>query len=266
MKKLQIIIIAFLISLSICAFATMQVKADTQYQVSFSQAGISSDAGSNTVLTLGGLTYNYTDLPTNLWVDNGTTFSWSSSVAGVAGEQFIYTGDSGLTSPITSSGTDAATYGTQYHVTFDASSNIKGGSSAIIVTVNGVSKAATSLPYSVWVDSGSSVTYNFASPVASSSASTTQYRWGTTSGLDTAQADTLTVTGAGTVTGNYVTQYDLQFAQSGLDGSAQGGIVSVTVGANPSVNLVQNQFPYRLWLRGPRHDFNIHFHLYSRQL
>ena len=133
---------------------------------------------------------------------------------------------------------------TQYQVTFDASSNVKGDSSATIVTVNGVSETATSLPYSVWVDSGSSVTYNFASPVASSSATNTQYRWGTTSGLDTAQSDILTVTGAGTVTGNYVTQYDLQFAQSGLDSSAQGDIVSVTVGANPTVNLVQNQFPY----------------------
>jgi len=223
----------------------MQVKAEPQYQVSFIQTGISSDAGTNTVLTVGEETYAWNTLPTNLWVDNGTTFTWSSTVVGNSGEQFALSrDDGGLTSPITASGKDTATYTTQYHVTFDASSNVKGDSSATIVTVNGVSETATSLPYSVWVDSGSSVTYNFASSVASSSATNTRYRWGTTSGLDTSQSDILTVTVAGTVTGNYVTQYDLQFAQSGLDSSAQGTVVSVTVGTNPEVNLVQNQFPY----------------------
>src|SRR5208283_127958 len=140
--------------------------------------------------------------------------------------------------------TATANWETQYQVTFDASSNVKGDSSATIVTVNAVPEPATSLPYSVWVDSGSSVSYSFAGLVASSSASTTQYRWGTTSGIDTAQSYILAVTGAGTVTGNYVTQYDLQFAVSGLDSSAQGTVVSVTVGANPAVNLVQSQFPY----------------------
>ena len=114
------------------------------------------------------------------------------------------------------------------------------------MTVNGVPETATSLPYSVWVDSGSSVTYSFASPVTSSSVSTTQYRWGTSSGLDAAQSDILTVTGTGTVIGNYVTQYDLQFAQSGLDSSAQGTVVSVTVGVSPPVNLFKASSPMTL--------------------
>ena len=104
----------------------------------------SSEAGSNTVLTVGEETYAWNTLPTNLWVDNGTTFTWSSTVAGNSGEQFALTSDDGgLTSPITASGTESATYTTQYQVTFDASSNVKGDSSATIVTVNGVSETAT---------------------------------------------------------------------------------------------------------------------------
>jgi uncharacterized repeat protein (TIGR02543 family) len=178
----------------------------------------------------------------------------TGTVSGGAGTQYVFTGWSGDASgsafsssnAITMNGPKTATanWETQYQVTFDASSNVKGDSSATIVTVNGVPETATSLPCSVWVDSGSSVSYSFAGLVSGSSASTTQYRWGTTSGIDTAQSDILAVTGAGTVTGDYVTQYDLQFAVSGLDSSAQGTVVSVTVGANPAVNFIQSQFPY----------------------
>ena len=198
--------------------------------------------------------------PASGWYDAGSTVTLSATAPSAgSGEQYVWNGWTGVGtgsytgtdnpttgSEVTMNGpiTEAASWTHQYQVTFDASSNVKGDSSATIVTVNGVPETATSLPYSVWVDSGSSVSYSFAGLVASSSASTTQYRWGTTSGIDTAQSDILAVTGAGTVTGNYVTQYDLQFAVSGLDSSAQGTVVSVTVGANPAVNLVQSQFPY----------------------
>ncbi len=178
----------------------------------------------------------------------------TGTVSGGADTQYVFTGWSGDASGSTFSSSNAITmngpktatanWETQYQVTFDASSNVKGDSSATIVTVNGIPETATSLPYSMWVDSGSSVSYSFVGLVSGSSASATQYRWGTTSGIDTAQSDILAVTGAGTVTGNYVTQYDLQFAVSGLDSSAQGTVVSVTVGANPAANLIQSQFPY----------------------
>jgi cell division septation protein DedD len=117
----------------------------TQYQVSFSQTGISSDAGTSTVLTVGSTNYTYDALPTNIWVDSGTTFSWASTVAGTTGEQFVYTADSGLTSPIGASGIDTATYETQYLVTYVASGN------ANQVTV----------PSNEWVISGDSATGTF---------------------------------------------------------------------------------------------------------
>ena len=117
----------------------------TQYQVSFSQTGISSDAGTSRVLTVGLTSYTYDALPTNIWVDSGTTYSWTSTVAGSTGEQFVYTDDSGLTSPIGAAGTDTATYETQYLVTYVASGN------ANPVTV----------PSNEWVISGDSATGTF---------------------------------------------------------------------------------------------------------
>ena len=49
MKKLQILIIAFLIALSICTLANFQVKAQTQYLVTFSSSGLGGDATGNLV-------------------------------------------------------------------------------------------------------------------------------------------------------------------------------------------------------------------------
>ncbi len=90
----------------------------TQYKVTFTQTGISGSAGSNTVLTVGATNYAYNTLPSNVYVDNGTTFSWISTVSGGTGIQFALTGSSGLASPIVASGTATATYQIQYQVTF----------------------------------------------------------------------------------------------------------------------------------------------------
>jgi len=54
----------------------------------------------------------------------------------------------------------------------------------------------------------------------------------------------LTITAPTLITGAYQTLYDLQFAQSGLDISAQGTIVTVTVGANSPVNIAFTSLPY----------------------
>ena len=88
-------------------------------------------------------------------------------------------------------------------------SGLTSDASGTVVTINSVSYAESALPVSLWVDSGNSVAYSFAGTVASSgSPSNTQYLWDSTSGLDTLETNpSLTVSGAGTVTGNYVTRY-----------------------------------------------------------
>src|SRR5271157_5175695 len=219
----------------ITASGTDAATYGTQYLVTFTQTGITSDAGSNTVLTLGGSNYAYDALPAGVWVDSGTSFSWASDVAGATGERFVYTGDSGLVSPITASGTDAATYGTQYLVTFTQTGITSDAGSNTVLTLGGSNYAYDALPAGVWVDSGTS--FSWASDVAGATGERFHFT-GDDSGLVSP------IVASGTDAATYKIQYDLKFAESGLDGTAEGTIVSVTVGSSPAVNVVQNDFPY----------------------
>ena len=58
----------------ISAAGTYSATYKTQYQVTFSQSGVDSSAGSNTVLTVGSTPYAYNALPGGAYVDSGTTF------------------------------------------------------------------------------------------------------------------------------------------------------------------------------------------------
>ena len=82
----------------------------TQWEVTFIATGLDIDAGSNIVLTVGSNNYVWDTLPSNLWVDENTVFSWTDPVSGGASKQFVKTGESGITSPITASGTASAAY------------------------------------------------------------------------------------------------------------------------------------------------------------
>jgi len=195
-----------------------------QYLVTFSQTGIDSSAGTNIVLTVGTTDYAYDALPSGIYVDAGTTFSWASTVGGGAGKQFVKTGESG-SSPISAGGTYSATYKTQHYL-----------------TVASVHDSPTLT--SGWYDAGSQ-TVSVTSPVDESG---TRYRctgW-TGTGSVPASGSTNTVTftlgAASSITWNWVAQYNLKFAQSGLDSTAQGTVVSVTIGANPAVNVVYTDF------------------------
>ncbi len=193
----------------------------TQYQVSFTQTGLTSDAGSNTVLTLGTSNYAYNDLPNSVWVDSGTTFSWSSPVAGVTGEQFTYATDSGLTSPITAPGTDTATYNTQYLVTFAASPS---GSGSTSPTNTNVWENAGSLPITATPNTG----YTFASWSSNTESIT----------FDNANSASATATigGTGTITATFaINNYDVT-VNVGADGSSN--LASQTVNWNTQLNFV----------------------------
>jgi hypothetical protein len=152
---------------------TQVVSIYNEYQVTFSQTGVNSGAGSNTVLAVGSTNYAYNALPSNLWVNSGTNFSWVSIISGGSGTQFVLTGSSG-SSPILAAGTYSATYKTQYLFIF-SSSGLSGDATGNLVTfsVSGGSYSGPSSPVSVaggsiWVDSGASISYSFAGPVTSS--------------------------------------------------------------------------------------------------
>ncbi len=106
--------------ITVSAANTVSESYVAQWQVSFSQTGVTSSAGSNTVLTVGASNYAYNALPSSVYVDSGTTFSWMSTVSSGSGTQFALAGSSG-SSPISAAGTYSATYKTQYQLTFSSS-------------------------------------------------------------------------------------------------------------------------------------------------
>ncbi len=252
----------------------------TQYLVTFAQTGLNlADAsGSLVSFTVSGGSYSGATSPIgvaggSILVDSGASVSYSFAnpvTSTNSGEQYKLSGvtDPNFvdTTPVTGASTVTGNYVTQYQVTFDASSNVKGDSSATIVTVNSAPYAESALPISLWVDSGSSVIYSFASPVTSTASPTdTRYRWDSTSGLDTLQSDTLTVSGAGTIIGNYKTQYYQTVTSSPATGSGYITVDGVaqatpyqawwdsgsshTIAANSPVTLVsgKSQYIYSSW-------------------
>ena len=213
----------------------------TQYSVIFNQTGLSADA-TGTIVTVNGNPENYTQLPFTFWADSGgsVNYSYSSIVSSsVSGKQFRLSSVTGPSSPITVSGcmTVTGNYVTQYQVTF-AQTGLDSSANGTVVTVNGSAKVYTSLPYTLWVDSGSSVTYSYSSTVSSSTGGK-QFRLNTVSG----HSSPFIVSGPMTVTGNYIAQYSVTFAQTGLDSTASGTIV--TVNGNPQI---LSTLPYTFWV------------------
>jgi parallel beta-helix repeat protein len=74
-----------------------------------------------------------------------------------------------------------------------------------VVVIDGSNYNVSGLPASCWYDNGTTHSFAFQSPLPVSSGAKLYY-WNSTSGLSTSQLDSITVTGLGSVTGNYVTQ------------------------------------------------------------
>ena len=211
-----------------------------QYAIVFNHTGLSSDA-TGTIVTANGNPEAYTQLPFTLWVDSGSsvTYSYGSIVtSSTGGKQFRLSGVTGPSSPVTVTGpaTIAGNYVIQYQITF-AQTGLDSSASGTVVTVNGNAKVYTQIPYALWVDSGSSVTYSYGS-VVSSSTTGKQFRVNTATG----PSSPIITTGPTMVTGNYIVQYLVTFAQTGLESTASGTIV--TVNGSPKIFSV---LPYTSW-------------------
>ena len=158
-------------------------------------------------------------------------------------EQFVFASYSPSASvTMTADKTITLNYTHQYKVTFDASANVLVDGTGTIVTVGGSAKTSGDLPFTTgWITSGDPVTYAYASPVAVDAGK--QYVWASTSGLDqTLQGNTFNVTAAGTVTGNYNAQYKVTFAQTGLDSTATGTVVSGNISSPFTIITLTGNF------------------------
>jgi len=225
----------------------------TQHEVTFTQIGLDSSA-SGTVVTVDGVPKTFGELPYTIWVDTGTvtTYSYTNVSSTITGKRFILTGVTGPASPITvtSPVTVTGNYKTQYEITFNQS-GVDPDFTGTVVTIDGAGYTVSTLPASFWWDKDSSHTFSFSSPLIVDASK--QYVWVSTSGLSTLQSDTLTITGSGSVTGNYVVQakHQITFGQTGVSSDFTGTVLIID-GVNYNVTDLPISF---MWDAGSSHTF-----------
>jgi hypothetical protein len=211
-----------------------------QDNLTFTQTGLDSTA-TGTVENLNGLPLVRENLPYSIWVDNGTVenFTYSSIVSSTtSGKRFrlLNVSDSSpltVTAPMTVTGN----YIAQFKVIF-AQTGLNGTATGTVVTENGSDKVFADLPFTTdWIDNNSILPFSYTENVTSS---VTNKRFRLVSASETSP---LTVTAAIIVTGNYVTQYKVTFAQTGLDSTATGTVVNIGALALKYENL-----SYSIWV------------------
>ena len=142
-------------------------------------------------------------------VGSAHTLEAISPVSGGTGIQYVFTGwsDGGPQSHTyivpSYPQTVTANYKTQYQATFGYT-GLDSTAVGTVVTVDSSAKTYSDLPFSKWVDSGTSASYSYAT-IISSSATGKQFKIDTVTG----SSSPMTVTGPTIVTGNYKTQYQL---------------------------------------------------------
>jgi hypothetical protein len=171
---------------------------------------------------------------TSYFSGTSVTASVTSPVSGLGRTQYVCTGWTG-TGDVPSSGTETTVtfnitqdstitwnWKTQYSVTF-SQAGVGPDFSGTVMTIDGYPYGRNGVTF--WWDAASNHSFSFVSLLHAGSGK--QCVWASTTGLSTAQHGTLTVTGSGTVTGNYKTQYQITFDQSGVGSNFNGTIVSI---------------------------------------
>jgi PKD repeat protein len=167
-----------------------------QYQVTFTQTGLSSDA-SGTVLTVNGTPLTYSNLPYSIWVDENSiiTYAYENTVLStVSGKRFILLSVTGPSSPVTVTNdvTITGNYKTQYYLEVS-------------------SAYGSPSPTSGWYDAGSVITASVNSPVSGPTG--TRYvctGWTGTGSVPpsgTGTSVTFTLNALSSITWNWKTQY-----------------------------------------------------------
>jgi hypothetical protein len=236
-------------SITVATYGSIVANYKTQYYLTLATnpSGVTSPSGAG-------------------WYDANTfaaisTASFVNIVPGSSQYKFVNwtTADmTEITSPYASSTTVfidkiktvTANYVIQYNVTFNQS-GVGLDFTSTIVTVDGTGYTLGTLPTWFWWDKDSQHSFSFYSPLVVSESK--QYVWISTTGLSPLQAGTLTVTNAGSVTGNYVVKTKCQtiFSQTGV-GSDFLGTVVIIDGVNYKVADLAIPF---LWDTGSNHTF-----------
>jgi hypothetical protein len=229
--------------LTVSGPVTVTANYKVQYQLTFAQSGLGADV-TGTVVTVNGSPQSA--VPHSDWFDDGTSvpFSYSDPVASSSSGKRYALMSVSATSPWTVSAatTITGTYKTQYKITVQQSgigADVAAGTP--IVTVNGTDQYLNTPLFSDWFDDGSTISYSFHSPVASTMAGKRYLLINSP-----APASPFSVNGAPvTLNASYKAQYQLTFAATGLAGDATGTIVTVNSNSKMATDL-----PYSDWFDG----------------
>lgn len=185
------------------------------------------------MLTVNGTNVAYSGLPYSVWVYSGDRldYTYNATVASTTtGKKFVL----GTVSPasplvnIQSAQTVTGPYTTQWNCTFIQSGLDNSITSGYMLTVNGTNIAYSSLPYSVWVNSGDRLVYTYNSTVSSSTAGK-QF-----TGLTVSPTSPIVnIQSAQTVTGKYGTLI--------LRPSAAGTYTQLSVNTGSNYNAVHDE-------------------------
>ena len=192
------------------------------------------------------LTLNPSAVSGQGWYDSGATANVDAvqlvdKIAGASRYDFrSWTGatptvDNKATVLMNGAKTATANYQLQFKITF-AQTGVGSDFTDTIVIVDASNYGYTDLPEDFWWDSGSTHDFAFQSPLVVVP-NQKRYVWDSTAGLSVLQSDSITISVSGGITGDYVTQYKLRFAEFGLDASATGTVVTVNAATKTYADL-----------------------------
>jgi hypothetical protein len=217
----------------------------TQYQITFNQTGVGNDF-TGSIMTVDSTVYTYNTLPVSFWWDSSSShaFSFSSPLPVNISKQYNWISTTGLATVqngvlnVAGSGNVIGNYAVEnkYCVTFDQA-GVSTDYSGTVVIVDGTGYAVPQLPVSFWVDVNSVHTFAYQSPLTVSP-NGKQYIWTSTTGLSNSQNGSITVTGSGSVVGNYKTQYYLSLTTNPLGITTPSGAGWYDAGTNASISTV----------------------------
>ena len=239
------------LSFTVNAPYDITAKYKTQHKVTFTYTGLDNSA-SSAVVTVNSVPKMFGDLPYEDWYDENSVINYfySNVSSSVAGKRFILTGVTGPTSPITVTGPNTVTghYKTQHLLTF-TQTKLDSTATGAVVTVDGNAKEYANLPYSDWFDSNSYVDYSY-NDIVSSTEAGKRFKLVDVTG----PASPIFVTDSATVTGNYKTQYEITFDQTGVGTDFTGTVVTID-GIDYTVNELPTE-PAFWWDNCSSHDFS----------
>ena len=194
------------------------------------------------------LSLNPAAVSTQGWYDSGPTATVNAvqnvdKVAGSSRYDFrSWTGatptGSGNQASVLMDGPKTATanYQLQYKITF-TQSGVGSDFTGTIVIIDGTNYGLSVLPTSFWWDGTSTHSFAFSSPLVVT-ANAKKYLWTSATGLSTAQSGSIAVSGSGSVTGNYKTQYQLTMQVNPVgSGSTSPAVGTYWYDAGAPVNI-----------------------------